>query len=160
MKRPVILFAFLWTLGACTQTNQPSDHTASVESEAAIVSDTLCFQRYSGLTNQDTASVKLIIDGNNVTGQYTNLPHEKDGRFGSITGIKTGDLIKGMWRYQQEGMDDSIGFEFKLQDDKLLQKNTSFDMNTGREFLSDTASFSLKYVKIACETVDFPARRN
>ena len=160
MKPPFFLLAFLLTFGGCTQNSHHADHTASAESEAAIASDTLCFQRYSGLSNQDTASVKLIIDGNNVTGQYTNLPHEKDGRFGSISGIKAGHLIKGIWRYQQEGMDDSIGFEFKLHDDKLLQKNTSFDMNIGREFLSDTASFSLKYVKIACETVDFPARRN
>ena len=160
MKRPLFFLVFLMALGACTQNSQPADHTASVGPEAAIASDTLCFQRYSGLTSQDTASVKLIIEENEVRGQYSNLPHEKDSRVGTIAGIKNGDLIKGMWYYQQEGMDDSLAVEFKLQDDKLLQKNTSFDMKTGREFLSDTATFNLEYRKIDCEIVRFPASRN
>ena len=160
MTRPFLLLAFLTALGACTQNNQPADHAASVESEAVISSDTLCFQRYSGLANQDTASVKLIIYGNEVRGQYTNLPHGKDSRVGTIAGIKKGDLIKGMWYYQQEGTNDSLGIEFKLQHGKLLQKQTGFDRNTGREFLSDTASFSLKFVQIDCKAFHFSARRN
>ena len=151
MKRLIIpLIAFL-VISACNQENKG---TANLRNEQPEMIDTLCFVRLDGLQNQDTTSLRLVINGENVTGQFASFPDQKDARIGTINGTKTGNLIKGMWRYQQEGIVDSIGFEFKLQGDKLLQKQSNFDTNTGRESLSDTSAFSIEFLKQDCRSAD------
>jgi len=62
-------------------------------------------------------------------------------------------VIKGIWKYQQEGINDSIPYEFKLQGDRLLQKETRYDTKTGREFLPDTADFNVEFSMTDCQRV-------
>ena len=131
---------------------EKTSHNKAINVESI---DTICFERYSGLKKQDTASVKMIISGTEVHGDYSNFPYQKDARIGKITGKKSGNEIKGFWRYMQEGMNDSIPFEFRLEGDKMLQKKTSFDAVTGRETLSDTSSFSILFDKVNCRNTDY-----
>lgn len=156
MLRLLFLSMLSIALTACSQTNnsQTSVDTALTETAAVEISDTLCFYRYTGLQYQDTASLRMIFNGEYVSGQFANFPYQKDARIGTITGTKTGILIKGIWRYRQEGIDDSIGFEFKLKGNKLLQKKTNFDANTGREVLSDTSAFSIEFLQQDCQSAD------
>ncbi|MBC7914775.1 MAG: hypothetical protein H7Y07_11715 [Pyrinomonadaceae bacterium] len=114
-----------------------------------IQSDTLCFERISGSQKRDTASICMIIDGDKVTGRYENIPFEKDARKGTIAGTKNDDTIIGKWVYWQEGMQDSINFAFKLQNNLLLQRETTYN-EAGKEVLTATASFSLGFKKTDC----------
>lgn len=145
--------AIIGSLASCTQSNNPKTIAPDGNEESETIG-TLCFNRYSGLKNQDTAFVKLVIDGDSVSGHFSNIPYEKDSRVGTIAGVKSGNLIKGIWSYQQEGMSDSIAFEFKLQDSILLQKETTYDLNTGREILLDTSGFTVEFVRVDCQTVN------
>lgn len=153
MKKILFLPALIIALAGCTQSNNPktNEFKRNVQVETA---DTLCFNRFSGLENQDTSFVKIIINGDKVLGNFSNIPNEKDARIGTITGVKSGSIIKGMWHYKQEGMNDSIAYEFKLQDNILLQKKTSYDVSTGREMLSDTAAFSVEFSQVDCQSAD------
>ncbi|NEU09085.1 hypothetical protein GZH53_12235 [Flavihumibacter sp. R14] len=152
------VFALLFATTGCSQNEnretEVSNKAVVEETSVSATSDTLCYERYSGNRNQDTASIALVINDNTVTGSYENIPYQKDARKGTLSGIRSGDIIKGIWRFQQEGMNDSIPFEFKLDKEDLLQKPTSFDVTTGRETLADTASFSLKFTKIDCKAVN------
>jgi hypothetical protein len=156
-----LCFVTLVLCSAFAGCNQSSDHhekSEKVSENKAIAverADTICFERYSGLKKQDTASVRMIISGNQVHGNYSNFPYQKDARIGKITGEKSGNKIKGVWRYIQEGMTDSIPFEFQLEGKKMLQKNTSFNVTTGRETLSDTSSFSVLFEKVDCKNIDY-----
>ncbi len=136
---------------ACNQNagkNETAENTISKNNKP----DTLCFERYNGSENQDTASIAMIIIGDQVSGRYANYPYQKDAREGTINGIKSGENISGIWRYQQEGKMDSLAFDFKLEGEKLLQKQTSFDRKTGRETVQDTAAFSLEFIKRDCQS--------
>lgn len=155
MKRLILSLLTFVAIGACTQVN---NGTATVIPEQAETADTLCFVRLSGLQSQDTTSLKLIIDGEKVGGQFASFPYQKDSRIGLISGIKTGEVIRATWYYQQEGMDDSLTVEFMLKDNKLLQKQSSFNQATGREYLSDTASFNLDFLKQECRVTRFTGR--
>ena len=159
MKINFLLFFIVLAIASCTQNTGKSGSLANKDNITADIVDTLCFERYSGLKNQDTASISIAIRGNGVTGSYSNFPYEKDSRKGIIIGSKTGENITGMWTYSQEGMTDSTRFEFKLKEDALFQKQTSFDLQSGRETIADTASFSLKYVMINCDNADSRMRR-
>ena len=155
MKKLIFpLIAFI----AITSCNQVNKGTPRLQNDQTAKIDTLCFVRLSGLQSQDTTSLKMIIDGEIVSGQFATFPFQKDSRIGMISGVKTGEIIKGVWHYQQEGVDDSLAFEFMLQSDRLLQKQTSFDENTGREYLNDTASFRLEFQKQDCKRAKFTIR--
>jgi hypothetical protein len=144
---------FIVLTGCSNRGNQngKSEPETVHRSSSSVSTDTICFERYSGLEKQDTASVMMIIAGNEVHGRYSNFPYEKDAHIGSISGKKSRQQIKGMWRYQQEGMNDSIPFEFRLEGNRMWQKKTTFDLTSGRETLSDTASFSVLFEKVNCQ---------
>ena len=164
MKIIIYLGAILFVLSGCLQQsaeNQQSGNRSVVQQKSINPDiDTLCFERYSSLKKQDTASIMLIIEGNRASGRFSNFPYQKDARIGTISGSRAGNLIRGTWHYQQEGMQDSIQFEFKLQEDQLLQKATAFDQETGREVFSDTAAFRLVFDEVDCRRNDRRMRPN
>ena len=112
--------------------------------------DTLCFQRISGMKSQDTATVQLLIQNNNVSGRFSTIPFEKDRRIGTLTGTLRDSIIYATWMYMQEGMTDSLKVEFKLSQNKLAQKTLGVDLKTGIQAITDTSTFSLVYNKIKC----------
>lgn len=126
-----------------------SPDTSSANSETNQLT-TLCFQRVEGKSNQDISTINLLFDGNDVLGTFNWNPQEKDSRKGTIKGIRTGDIIKGVWSFMQEGTSDTLSIEFKLSENELLQKTFGIDKNTGRQKLTDTSTFSIKYQKIEC----------
>ena len=117
------------------------------------VADTLCFIRTAGANNQDSSLIQLVIIADKVTGKMMNLPHEKDSRVGRISGEKDGDIITARWTYMQEGMIDSVMVSYRLAGGNLLQKPSSFNPETGREFLPDTARYSILFETTFCGSV-------
>ena len=69
---------------------------------------------------------------------------------GTIQATKNGELIKGVWIYMQEGINDTLEVEFKLSGDKLVQKNYSIDSKTGREVFSEGSVFNIEFNKVNC----------
>ena len=146
MNHIVFILMFSFFASACSQNTEQSDKNNPVYTKV----DTLCFERYSGAKDQDTASISLIINGDQVNGSYSNYPFEKDARRGMIKGRKAGNDITGTWHYTQEGIADSVAFHFRLEENYLMQKQSNFDLKTGREYLADTAILKLKYMSIRC----------
>lgn len=158
MKRLIILFAATLSITACTSTidkyGDPTDTSDTVNLPNTGASDsvrkTLCFQKLSGTANQDTTSLKLFFNGAKVTGDFGHYPAEKDKRVGKIIASKNGELIKGIWIYMQEGVNDTLPVEFKLAGDKLVQKNYTVDPKTGREIFSEGSLFNIEFWRINC----------
>jgi hypothetical protein len=111
----------------------------------------MCFQKLAGTSNQDTTSLKLIIEGDNVNGNFAHYPKEKDRRVGTIKATKSGDLIKGTWIFMQEGVNDTLQVEFKLDGERLTQKNYTVDPKTGREVFSEGSVFNIEFDNIPCK---------
>lgn len=158
MKRLMILLAATLSIASCTsKPNKSEDLTDSKtavsmsgESSTESESQTLCFQKLAGTANQDTTSLKLVFNGDQVSGDFANYPKEKDKRVGKITATKKDDLIKGVWIYMQEGMNDTLQVEFKLSGDKLVQKNYTIDPKTGRDVFSEASVFNIEFNKVEC----------
>ncbi len=152
MKVLQALALLIFCVTACTNSQNNSAGTVSdtIKTNSKPLIETLCFLKTEGLQQQDTAYVQLVINGNKITGVYANIPYEKDSRIGTLSGTKENDLIKGIWVYMQEGVQDTLDVEFKLNGDILTQKNYSVDPKTGSQFLSDTSAFAMKYTNIDC----------
>lgn len=144
----VSIALMLYACGNNQKANTLEDTLA--EANKAGERSTICFRRLQGQANQDTTMLKLEINGEQVSGTFQHIPFEKDSRKGTIEGTRKGDIIKANWVYMQEGMNDTLAVEFKLSGDELLQKTYGYEKETGREILTDTSSFSIKFTKINC----------
>lgn len=105
----------------------------------------LCFIRTEGDKSQDSTTVQLVIKGNTVTGEMNWIPYEKDGRKGILNGTRSGDIIKAVWTFKQEGMTDTMAVDYKLDGDKLTQKPLKVNTKTGRQQTDEAAGYSVVY---------------
>ena len=154
MKLIISLFVVFCGLTACTGSNNNtavSEHTDTIAGKDPGGIETLCFRRLEGTANQDTSYAQIVINNDKVTGILATIPFEKDSRIGTLLGTRENDMIKGVWVYMQEGMQDTLDVEFKLDADRLVQKSFSVDPKTGRQFLDDKGSFSIEFNKIDCD---------
>lgn len=117
-----------------------SAQTPSAENQAATSS--LCFIRTE---NRDTTNVELVKKGNDVTGQMSWLPFEKDSRKGTLNGTLKGDTVYAVWSFMQEGMKDTLGLQFLIKEDGLMQKPLKLNTKTGREQTDNAAGYTITY---------------
>jgi hypothetical protein len=85
MKKLLLLNLVALCLYSCNANNTPKSQNSSAITNASQT-DTLCFQNISGMKNQDTATVQLLIQNKNVSGRFSTIPFEKDRRIGTLTG--------------------------------------------------------------------------
>ncbi|MCD6064153.1 MAG: hypothetical protein K0R82_2064 [Flavipsychrobacter sp.] len=166
MKTAMKRFAFVIisaSLPSCgdvvNEAEQKSDSAAVSEALEAAGEvntheiDSLCYLLAGGTTKQDTKSLKLVMQGDEVTGVLMYLPHQKDARFGRIRGSRDGDIMFGTWYYEQEGMKDSVGVSFKRDGSDILQQPSSFNEKTGKEYLNTSAPYSIRYSRTDCSNL-------
>lgn len=148
----ISISALIFFAGCKSNNTQNATLSDSISSDSLLQQKTyeICFQRLEGSSNQDTSTLHLIIDNEQVSGDFNHIPYQKDSRKGTVKGLKNADIIKGVWTYMQEGVTDTLSVEFKLSGNQLLQKTFGVDENTGRQKLTDTSAFSILYTKIDC----------
>ena len=108
-----------------------------------VEATSMCFLRTEGKSNQDTTSIELVIKDNNVTGQMYWHPFEKDSRKGALNGTIKGDTVNAVWTFMQEGMKDTLGLQFLIKGDNLMQKPLILNTQTGRQQTDNAAGFTL-----------------
>lgn len=118
---------------------------STVQTSSAPTATSLCFLRTEGKNNQDSTSIELVVKGNKVSGQMNWMPYQKDSRKGKLDGVIAGDTIKATWAFMQEGMTDTLGLKFKLDNDQLTQKPLKLNIKTGREQTDESAGYRLTY---------------
>ena len=124
------------TLAKAKSTEQ-TNNTATVTS--------LCFLHTDGTKKQDSTSVELVIKGSEVTGLMNWLPSQKDSRKGKLNGSIKGDTIQAKWTFMQEGMEDTIGVNFRLIDDQLAQKPLKLNVKTGRQQTDEAEGYTVLF---------------
>lgn len=113
-----------------------------------------CFLNLSGGgKTKDSSYVSLTINGEKVSGNHHWLPFEKDRRAGTIDGLKKGDTIDVVWRFVQEGMQDTLRTVFLMKDGTLKQKPFSVDQKAGRQVTDHGSDFSIIYKKVNCKNL-------
>ena len=154
-----ISFVLLLVLSACqsnkTETadskTMSSVDTVATATKPVIMEQTLCFEQK---LNKDITTVKLIINGDAVTGEMNWTPWEKDGASGTLKGKKIGDEIIADYDYMIEGSNQSEEKIFKLEGDKLLVKvGELMDGKNGKLIMKDPAKarFSETLIKVKCQ---------
>ena len=152
MIKHIVILLLATIVMAC---NNNQENTSSADSASTLSNNNsspkqeteLCFQRTA---NQDTSTIHLVFESDRVSGVFNHIPYEKDSRKGTLSGTRNGDKIKAVWSFMQEGMNDTLSVEFKVSENELYQKTFGIDQQTGRQKLTDTSTFSIRYEKVAC----------
>ncbi|QHS57603.1 hypothetical protein GWR56_19390 [Mucilaginibacter sp. 14171R-50] len=153
MKPYTVIGLCALALASCTGNgNKNADTTAAISKDtmqagqldAPAQNMEYCFLRTEGTSNQDTTAVHLSTKGDKVTGEMQWIPKEKDARKGMLNGTISGNEIKAVWTFMQEGMKDSIAVDFELSAQQLLQKPFKVTAD-GRQVTDEAAAYSITY---------------
>lgn len=140
MRRVIVYCAFIVSMIGCqsgNSDNQRTDSSITYPDSVAIAKptiDTLCFEEKIG---KDITNVRLIIDGDAVTGNMEWLPWEKDQARGTLKGKKNGHEIIADYNYMIEGVNQLEEKVFILDNDKLLIKSGALEEKNGRLMMKD-----------------------
>ncbi|RFZ94736.1 hypothetical protein D0C36_04145 [Mucilaginibacter conchicola] len=151
--KPYVIICALALASCAGNGDKKADTTATATGDTAATSGMkapaqdmdYCFIHTEGTSNQDTTAVHLLLKSGKVTGEMKWLPKEKDSRKGTLNGTITGDEIKAVWSFMQEGMKDSINVAFKLSAQELAQKPLKVNAADGRQVTDETAGYTLIY---------------
>jgi hypothetical protein len=138
-------------MAACTSSENKESTGDTVVKGDTIASPiqgeatSMCFLRTEGKSNKDTTSIELVIKDEKVSGQMYWHPFEKDSRKGTLSGTLKGDTVYAVWNFMQEDMQDTIGLQFLIKEDSLMQKPLKLNGQTGREQTDHSAGFRLLY---------------
>ncbi|MEH6308356.1 hypothetical protein RYH73_22055 [Olivibacter sp. CPCC 100613] len=161
-KLSLSLISISFFFSACNQTTESKKHAnwadSSFRSDTTGVDTTHvttegCFLGLADVSSKDSTFISLSILDNKVTGKYSWIPFEKDRRTGTLIGTKQGDTLDVVWRFTQEGTQDTLRTVFLLQNDQLKQKPFSINQETGRQFTDDKSAFSISYQKTDCSAL-------
>lgn len=120
-----IIFSVL-AIGSCTtdkKTDSPTDSTALTVTDTTkgVATDNVLGDCYAYIKNRDTASLKLQIDGEQVTGDLSYRLFEKDSNKGTLAGELKGDTIIAEYTFDSEGMRSVREIVFLNKDGKLIE---------------------------------------
>ena len=91
---------------------------ALAASRVGAAPSNLCYQKLSGLARQpDIEQLRLVIDGERLTGEYSWFPWQKDRRVGRLEGRLTSEgTAQVLYRFLQEGQKNSARLTLVFND--------------------------------------------
>lgn len=148
-------FVILIAVSACQNQTKSTDtntqESPPTVSAAAFGDGNHCYEMRIG---QDVTNVKLVVNGNEVTGEMNWIPFEKDGGRGTLQGTRNGNEIVAIWSYVIEGSNQTEEVRFKIEGEQLLRKTGELvdANNDGNLKLKDPANvpYSERFTKISC----------
>lgn len=156
-KLSLIIFVALTACQSKKAETEMTDTTSFVSADTVAIAtkpstdETLCFELKEG---KDITTVKLIMKGDEITGEMNWTPWEKDGAVGTLKGKKVGDEIVADYEYVIEGSNQSEEKIFKIEGDKLLIKEGELtEGKDGKLIMKDPAKavFKETLVKVSCQ---------
>jgi hypothetical protein len=136
MKRLFVIL-FLFAAGCTSQNRNDSKltETKSTKEKLSAVNLEGC---YLSVFNKDTSHLKIIANGNRITGELSYKRFEKDSNKGTINGEIKDSLIVAYYTFQSEGVTSVREVAFKPSGKGLLEGFGDIEISkTG-----DTAKFT------------------
>ncbi|WP_020607473.1 hypothetical protein [Spirosoma spitsbergense] len=112
--RTFLLFPILALLSACQ--SRPSEQTENQTSAGVTTLDTVCYRQ---ILSRDTTTLRLAIDGDQVTGYLDDKPYEKDRAQGPFRGTIRGSAIQADWQRSGEGITQPYTLDLTMNGDSI-----------------------------------------
>ena len=139
-----IIFLMLASLTvSCDLQKKETDKTSSQEAETKLPSPMNCY-RYATAT--DTIILKVIHNGNSITGTLVYILKEKDKNKGTIRGNMKGNILVADYTFMSEGIQSTRQVAFKKEGNSFVEGYGDFNNIDSLKFNS-----SMKLVEVDCK---------
>lgn len=131
---PILLAGFVLSCNSEQANKKTEDSTAVVKTDTAVVATNAPINTsdcYQYVKNRDTASLKLNVTGEELTGELSYKLFEKDSNSGKIAGELKGDTIIAEYTFNSEGMRSVREVVFVKKADGKLYEGTGDVMEKG-----------------------------
>lgn len=160
MKTTSLTFAiFALILLSCTNENKSKQATENSEVIAVDTTFTATQPKTSSsncyvyIKNRDTASLKINMDGEELTGELNYRLFEKDSNKGTIAGEMKGDTIIAEYTFDSEGMRSVREVIFVKRDDGNIYEGTGDMMEkSGKMVFRDRSSLKFSPTMVFTKT--------
>lgn len=154
-----VYFLLFMALAACqskkTETASTDSTTVSADTvataTATVAEETVCYEfRFK----KDLTSVKLVMKGDSVTGEMSELLWEKDSATGTLKGKKVGNDLIVDYDYVIEGSNQVEERILRMEGDKLLvMSGELMEDKSGKLKMKDPAKATVSetLVKVKCQ---------
>ena len=140
-----VLIPFLLGCGDGSRRSKTTEKSAD---STVASTDTVCFRQ---VMKRDTTTLRLVINGSEVTGELAILPYEKDRARGQIRGMLTNNQIRADWQRSGEGVTQSHEITFTLTGDAVTWREGERVEKQGRWVLKEPESgFTYTVLKTEC----------
>lgn len=153
------LAVFAIVISSCTNENKSGERTDS--SEVIAVDTTFTATRpktsssdcYVYIKNRDTASLKINMHGEELTGELDYRLFEKDSNKGTIAGEMKGDTIIAEYTFDSEGMRSVREVIFVKKDDGNIYEGTGDVMEkSGKMVFKDRGALKFSPTMVFTKT--------
>ncbi len=147
----VLVTLFLAVLGCnSAQDSQENAVGLTANETTFLTANETCFLFTEGTENQDSTFVSLQLKGDSVVGYMHWQPWQKDGAYGTISAVKSGDVIRGFYDYMIEGSEQQEEVMFKVTNGKLYKATAELE-----EVLGDKVTLKIKNPATAVYDYEF-----
>lgn len=135
---------------ACQSHSSEQSSTARTSEQVTALSDTVCFRQ---ILSRDTTTLRLVINGDQVTGYLDNNPYEKDRARGPFEGKVKAGQIQVDWQRSGEGSTQPYTLTLLRKGDIISWLEGERVEQQGKWVLKDAkAGYTYALTKIDCST--------
>ncbi len=132
-------------LFSCNNNSTKQDESAAVQKEpdapAATTEQTNCYASYN---DKDTVWLKVVSNGNMVTGNLEYNYFEKDKNKGTINGDMKGDTLLATYTFMSEGKESARQVAFLKNGDEFTEGYGNVNAATGEPDLTDRSAIKFQ----------------
>lgn len=168
MKRYLItaaLFAFVACSAHTTENNDSNSETPTVtaiDNDAAgevagdksdrkkSKPDTFCYVISDGAGNQNINAVRLVIDGDKVTGELKYITENEPPAVGQLNGTIKDGIITADWSFVKQSNYYKIPVSFKMTKNAVFQKPSAVNAD-GQAYIPEDGEYSYEFPLVNCE---------
>lgn len=163
MKKILLLFTVLAVfIISCTSNNSDKTQgdstgmiavdTTFTPTNATPVNSTDC---YAYINKKDSANLKLVIKGEELTGDLSYKFFEKDSNKGTISGEIKGDTVIADYTFDSEGLRSVRQVVFLKKDGKLYEGYGDTEEKNGKVAFKDRAALKfddhIVFTQVSCK---------
>lgn len=137
MKNKILIIGMIFSLASCNKKAEDTQVVTEKEMEQPeiTVSEKQCYLWTKG---KDSISMSIVTaNGNNVTGELEYNFFEKDGSFGTVSGMYKGDTLYVDYNFEAEGMKSQREIAFVKKGNTLVEGFGDVEQKDNKEVFKD-----------------------
>lgn len=112
--------------------------------------DTFCYVISDGENNENINAIKLIINGDKVSGELKYITADEPPAAGQLSGTIKDGIITADWTFVKQSNYYKIPVAFKMGNKSIFQKPSAVNQD-GQAYIPEEGDYSYEFPLVSCE---------